>query len=475
MSLFPFIKRKTFSRGVHPDANKSTAGSPIRRMPFASRMILPLVQHIGKPAVPLVRAGEEVVRGQPIARADGFLSVPIHAPADGVIEAIELKPSARGPWVESIVLRVFEASTQEVRWASPPNVARDVHEMTPKEILQAIQDSGMVGLGGAAFPSHAKLAVPEGTKIHTLVVNGCECEPYLTCDHRLMLEYPADLLNGIRLAMKAVGADRAVIGVEDNKMDAVAAITEAIRNDPRGECDIEVQAVETKYPQGAEKMLVKSLLGIEVPAGGLPMHVGVVVNNVGTLAMLGSLIPEGKGLTERVVTVTGPGIAKPGDYWVPLGTPMRTVLKWAGLPVPGDSRSTFPSPAGGRGARGEGDGGEFEIILGGPMMGQAVASLDVPVTKGVSGILVFDKLQLESDRKIWPCIKCGECVKACPMGLNPSMLGMLAGRREYDEMGTHYHLGDCFECGCCTYVCPSHIPLVQQFRVAKGILRGKAK
>ena len=448
MSIFPFIKRKTFSRGVHPDANKSTAGSPIRRMPFASRMILPLAQHIGKPAVPLVRAGEEVVRGQPIAKADGFLSVPIHAPADGVIEAIELRPSARGPWVESIVLRVYEASTQEVRWAEP----RDVHAMAPKEILQAIQDSGMVGLGGAAFPSHAKLAVPEGTKIHTLVVNGCECEPYLTCDHRLMLEYPADLLNGIRLAMKAVGADRAVVGVEDNKMDAVAAIAAAIRNDPRGECDIEVQAVETKYPQGAEKMLVKSLLGLEVPAGGLPMHVGVVVNNVGTLALLGSLIPEGRGLTERVVTVTGPGIRKPGDYWVPIGTPMRTVLDWAGAS----------------------EVSEQEIILGGPMMGQAVASLDVPVTKGVSGILVFDKLHVERDRKVWPCIKCGECVKACPMGLNPSMLGMLAARREYDEMGAHFHLGDCFECGCCTYVCPSHIPLVQQFRVAKGILRGKA-
>ena len=448
MTLFPFFKRKTFSRGVHPDANKSTAGNPIRRMPFASRMILPLAQHIGKPAVPLVRAGEEVVRGQPIARADGFLSVPIHAPADGVIEAIELKPSARGPWVESIVLRVYEASTQEVRWATP----RDVHTLSPREILQAIQDSGMVGLGGAAFPSHAKLAAPPEYKIHTLVVNGCECEPYLTCDHRLMLEYPEDLLDGIRLAMKAVGAERAIIGVEDNKMDAVAAIRAAIEKSGHSACDIDVQAVETKYPQGAEKMLVKSLLGVEVPAGGLPMHIGVVVNNVGTLALLGSLIPQGKGLTERVVTVTGPGIKKPGDYWVPIGTPMRTVLEWAGAA----------------------DAGEREIILGGPMMGQAVASLDVPVTKGVSGILVFDKLQLESDRKVWPCIKCSECVKACPMGLNPSMLGMLAAQREYESMGSTYHLGDCFECGCCTYVCPSHIPLVQQFRVAKGILRGKA-
>ncbi len=452
MNFLPFFKQNTFARGVHPDAQKSTAGSPIRRMPFASRMILPLVQHIGKPAVPLVRAGEEVVRGQPLARADGFLSVPIHAPADGVIEAIELKPSARGPWVESIVLRVYEGSTQEVRWANP----RDIDAMAPAEILQAIQDSGMVGLGGAAFPSHAKLAVPAETKIHTLVVNGCECEPYLTCDHRLMLEYPEDLMTGIRLAMKAVGAERAIIGVEDNKMDAVAAIQAAIEKVGLADGRVTVQAVPTKYPQGAEKMLVKSLLGVEVPAGGLPMHIGVVVNNVGTLALLGSLLPEGCGMTERVVTVTGPGIRKPGDYWVPLGTPMRTVLKWAGVNNANE------------------DAGEREIILGGPMMGQAVASLDVPVTKGVSGILVFDKLRIEDDRKLWPCIKCGECVKACPMGLNPSMLGMLAGRREYEEMGAHYHLGDCFECGCCTYVCPSHIPLVQQFRVAKGILRGKA-
>lgn len=446
MNLFPFLHRHTFARGVHPDAHKSTAGSPIRRMPFASRMILPLAQHIGKPAVPLVRAGQEVIRGQPIARADGFLSVPIHAPADGVIEAIELKPSARGPMVESIVLRVYEASTQEIRWAEP----HDLDAMSAKELIQAIQDTGMVGLGGATFPSHAKLSVPAEHRIHTLIVNGCECEPYLTCDHKLMLEHPDDLMIGARLAMRAIGAERAIIGVEDNKMDAVEAIRRCLPADG----DITVQAVPTKYPQGAEKMLIKSLLDVEVPPGKLPMHVGVVVNNVGTLIQLGQLLPAGQGLTERVVTVTGPGIKKPGDYWVPIGTPMRTVLEWAGAP----------------------DVSERSIILGGPMMGQAVASLDVPVTKGVSGILVFDQRQIErtADRKPYPCIKCGECVKVCPMGLNPSMLGMLAARREYETMGEQYHLGDCFECGCCTYVCPSHIPLVQQFRVAKGILREQA-
>jgi electron transport complex protein RnfC len=446
MNILPFFRRKSFARGVHPAGNKSTAGMPIRRMPFAPRMTLPLAQHIGKPAVPIVSVGQEVIRGQLIAKADGFMSVPLHAPVDGVVEAIELRPSARGPWTESIVIRTYEASTQEVRWAEP----RDMDALTPEGIIKAVQESGMVGLGGAAFPSHVKLTVPKDRQIHTLMVNGCECEPYLTCDHRMMVELTDDMLTGIRYAMRAVGAPKAVIGIEDNKPDAV----EAIRRKLPADGSITVEAVETKYPQGAEKMLIKSALGLEVPAGGLPSQIGVVVNNVGTLAMLGRLLPAGQGLTERVVTVTGPGIARPGDYWVPIGTPMRHVLQWAG------AKNVT----------------EREIILGGPMMGQAVASLDVPVTKGVSGILVFDRrdIEAESNRKSYACIKCGECVNACPMGLNPSMLGMLAAGREYDLMGSNYHLGDCFECGCCTYVCPSHIPLVQQFRVAKGILRERA-
>jgi electron transport complex protein RnfC len=432
---------------VHPDEHKGTAGIPIRRMPFAPRMILPLAQHIGKPAVPIVQVGQEVVRGQPVARADGFLSVPLHAPADGVIEAIELSPSARGPWLESIILRVFEASTQEVRWREP----RDMAALDRDGILRAVQDSGMVGLGGAAFPSHAKLTVPKDRVIHTLVVNGCECEPYLTCDHRTMLELTDDLVAGTGYLMRAVGATQAVIGVEDNKLDAVAAIQSRLPAD----AGIRVEAVPTKYPQGAEKMLVKSLLGVEVPAGGLPSQVGVVVNNVGTVAMLGHLLPRGEGLTERLVTVTGPGIDHPGDYWVPIGTPLRYVLEKVGAEAT---------------AR--------EVILGGPMMGQSVASLDVPVTKGVSGILVYVGVRIddgEVGRKVYPCIRCGECVNACPMGLNPSMLGLLAEAKDYEAMGEAYHLGDCFECGCCTYVCPSNIPLVQQFRAAKGVLRNRAQ
>jgi electron transport complex protein RnfC len=458
MKLLNFLRGEAFSRGIHPPARKGTTATPIRRLPFAPRLVVPLSQHIGKPAKAIVRVGQEVVRGQPIAKADDWLSVPHHAPATGIVEAIDLRPSARGPWVESIVIRPHPADAQDVRWTMDrPDGETFIYTATVDELRQAVWDSGLVGLGGAAFPTHAKLTVPKQAKVHTLVVNGCECEPYLTCDHRVMLEEPEHLLTGMRIAMRATGAVRGIVGVEDNKPDAVAAIQSAIAR--AGADDLFVEAVPTKYPQGSEKMLIMALFGIEIPTGQLPVSLGMVMNNVGTLAALGRLLPAGEGLVERVVTIAGPGVARPGDYRVPLGTPLSFVLDWAGLPAsesdPVDAR---------------------QVILGGPMMGQAVASLDTPVTKGVSGILVFrrEDLRERDARTTYPCIKCAECVESCPMGLNPSTLGMLAAKHEYDLMGERYHLGDCFECGCCTYVCPSNIPLVQQFRVAKQVLREKA-
>lgn len=451
MKLLSYFRGEAFQRGIHPPSCKLTADTPIRRMPFAPRLVVPLSQHIGKPPRPIVQVGEEVVRGQPIARTDDWLSVPHHAPATGVVEAIELRPSARGPWTQSIVIRVQPGATQEDLWGQP----RDLSQASPQDILQAVWDTGMVGLGGAAFPSHAKLSVPKQAKVHTLVVNGCECEPYLTCDHRVMVEEADPLIVGIRYAMRATGAVRTIVGVEDNKPDAVDAIQAAIdrARSATTEGEIFVEAVPTKYPQGSEKMLIMALFGVEVPSGGLPVQLGMVVNNVGTLAALGRLLPAGRGLTERVVTVTGPGVARPGDYRMPLGTPLSFVLEYAGAPA--DSR---------------------QVILGGPMMGQSAATLDVPITKGVSGVLVFkgDDLGAREGLRTFPCIKCGECVESCPMGLNPSQLGMLAAKREYEAMGERYHLGDCFECGCCTYVCPSNIPLVQQFRIAKQVLRERA-
>jgi len=445
MGLLDLFRRHTFEHGIHPPEHKDvTAGLPIRRLPFAPHLVVPLSQHAGAPAVPLVKVGQEVVRGEPIARAAGFVSVPMHAPATGVVEDIRLMPSARGPKSESMLIRVYEGSSQEVMYEAP----RDVAGMTPDEIVQAVQDTGMVGLGGAAFPSHVKMRPPKEHRVDTLVVNGCECEPYLTCDHRLMLERPDALIAGIRIAMRAVGAERAVIGVEDNKMDAVHLLQERLAGDGQ----IRVQAVPTKYPQGAEKMLIDSLLHRRVPPGSLPSAVGVSVFNVGTLVQIGELLPRGRGLIERVVTVTGPGVQSPGNFLVPVGTPVRFLLQHA--------RATERA---------------HELILGGPMMGMSVAALDVPVTKAVSGMVVLEAPDSDlRERPVQPCIRCAYCVEACPMHLNPSTLGLLAVKREYAKMAAEYHLNDCFECGCCSYVCPSNIPLVHYFRIAKAINRERA-
>jgi electron transport complex protein RnfC len=445
MNLRNLFRRNTFEHGVHPQEHKElTSVLPIRRLPFAPQLILPLSQHAGAPAVPLVSPGQEVVRGEPVARADGFVSVPMHAPATGRVEAIQLMPSARGPKTLSLLLHVYEGSGQEVLYGS----ARDVQRMTPEEIMQAVQDAGMVGLGGAAFPTHVKMKPPPEHTVDTLVVNGCECEPYLTCDHRLMLEQTGNLLAGIEIVMRALGVGRCMIGVEDNKLDAVAAIDKLLPADGR----ISVHAVQTKYPQGAEKMLIESLLGRRVPTGAFPSAVGVSVFNVGTLTAIGELLPLGRGVIERVVTVSGTGVQHPGNYLVPVGTPVRFLLQHAGATPRAN-----------------------ELILGGPMMGMSVASLDVPVTKAVSGMVVMEEADADlGERPVQPCIRCAWCVEACPMHLNPSTLGLLASVREYARMAEEFHLDDCFECGCCSYVCPANIPLVQYFRIAKAINREQA-
>ncbi|OQX46338.1 MAG: electron transport complex subunit RsxC, partial [Candidatus Sedimenticola endophacoides] len=332
-------------------------------------------------------------------------------------------------------------STQQVLFDSP----RDPARLTPEQLVEAVRETGMVGLGGAAFPSHVKLLPPKGKKIDLVVINGCECEPYLTCDHRVMLEQTGKMLAGIRMVMRALGAERAIIGVEDNKLDAV----ERIRAELPADLDIRCEAVETKYPQGAEKLLITSLTGREVPSGGIPADIGIAVYNVGTMAQLGDLVPRGRGLIERVVTVSGHGVRHPGNYLVPIGTPLRFLLEQV-----------------------EADVGACEVVLGGPMMGMSTASLDVAITKGVSGVVVFEHREQDGlDRPVFPCIKCSACLDACPLHLNPSMLGQLAGVRDYARMEQEYHLNDCFECGSCSYVCPSNIPLTQYFRIAKAVNR----
>ncbi|MBT8420148.1 MAG: electron transport complex subunit RsxC [Gammaproteobacteria bacterium] len=445
-SRLPISGKGTFPHGIHPPAFKAqTYSKNIRRLSFAPEMILPLSQHFGAPSKPVVRQGQEVTRGDLIAEADGFMSVPLHAPATGVIKKIGLMPTARGPKTEAIVLKVHKGANQMVLHESQ----QDVNNMVPSEIVKAVQNTGMVGLGGASFPTHVKMSVPKGHKIDTVMVNGCECEPYLTTDHRVMLENSLNLFAGIRLTMRAVGAARAVIGIEDNKQDAIETLRAACPDDG----SITVEEMKTKYPQGAEKMMLKALLGREVPSGGFPSAVGVSVYNVATLAQLGALLPRGRGLIERVITVTGPGIEKPGNYLVALGTPLGFLLENLGY-----------------------QGSASHIILGGPMMGVSVSSMDVPITKGVSGILVLTEEEeaAQIPKQVWPCIKCAECVKACPIHLNPSHLGMLAAQRYYQTMQDDFHLNDCFECGCCSYVCPAGIPLVQYFRIAKALNREAA-
>jgi electron transport complex protein RnfC len=446
MRFLSFLRGEAFARGVHPPQHKDTAAMPIARLPFAPRLVVPLSQNVGRPARPIVSVGQEVLRGQPLAEADGFVSVPHHAPVSGVVEAIRLHPTSGGLWTEAVILKAHPGSTQSVEWEDP----QDLSSLDDSEVIAAVQRTGIVGLGGGVFPTHAKLRVPKEFPVDTLVVNGCECEPYLTSDHRIMVERAADLIAGIAISRRLLGNPRAIIGVEDNKPDAIEAIRALL---PAGG-EVTVEAVPTKYPQGAGEMLIKTLLGREVPPDSRSYQIGAYVQNVATLAHIGALTPRGRGFIERVITVAGTAVARPGNYLVPMGTPLRFLLEHVGAPAE-----------------------SIEVIFGGPMMGQAVACLDAPITKGVSGILAFRARELAQPvaRKSFPCIKCGKCVESCPMGLNPSTLGMLAAKRQYEPMAETYRLGACFECGTCSYVCPANIPLVQQFRVAKQVLRGAEK
>jgi Na+-translocating ferredoxin:NAD+ oxidoreductase subunit C len=436
--------RKTFSHGIHPPEHKErTEHLATRRLPFPPELIVPLSQHTGAPARPVVRAGQEVVRGEPVAEPGGFVSVPMHAPVTGTVTKIDLARDARGGMSPAIFIEPMPSSSQEVLYGAPV----DIDSLSPKELVAAVQATGVVGLGGAAFPTHVKLAVPEDRPVDTVIVNGCECEPYLTTDHRVMVEQSPAIFKGLEIVMKAMGASEGIVGVEDNKPDAIESLLAHCPKDK----PMRVQVCQTKYPQGAEKMLVTAVLGREVPSGGLPLDCGVGVFNVATLAQIGELLPMRRGLIERIVTVTGPGVAKPGNFMIPLGTPLRYVLDFCGF-------------------KGE---EAAEIVLGGPMMGPAIGDIGIPVTKGITGVLALTRADLRSwgDGKSLPCIRCGSCVDGCPMHLNPSKLGLLARKGEYDTMAERYHLMDCFECGCCSYQCPSGIPLVQYFRMAKGVVR----
>ena len=429
-----------FRHGVHPPQLKDlTRGLPIRRMPFPDEVVLPLRQHAGKPAVLRVKKGDHVERGDVVGASDGWMSVPIHASAAGTVSGVEWWPHIDGTMALAVRIAVDRYALQTPR----PRLVPHWEGLSTPQVIAAVQEAGVVGLGGAAFPTHVKLVPPTDVVIETLLVNGAECEPYLTSDHRIMVEYAARVQFGIRVMMRALGVSRTVIGVEKNKPDAI----EALRAATPGDLDVSVLPLTVKYPQGAEKMLIKAVTGREVPSGRLPASVGVLVQNVGSVAAIAEVFETGLPLIERIVTVSGRGVRVPANLIVPVGTRLRDVIAHCG--------GVTPDAA--------------EVIVGGPMMGLAQANLDAPVTKGTTGIVVLARGEMRGP-EMFPCIHCGRCLDACPVFLNPSALGEYALRERYEDMEP-LHLADCMLCGACSFVCPSNIPLAQLFGFSKAGLR----
>lgn len=433
------MKLKTFSRGgVHPEENKLSADAPITPIPLPKQLIIPLGQNLGAPSKPIVKKGDEVKTGQLIAKGEAFISANLHAPASGKITKIDDAPDASGYRRPSIFLDVVDDIWEESIDRSE-EIIRNL-EHSKEEIIAKIKDCGLVGLGGAAFPTHIKLMVPSGKKAEYILINGVECEPYLTSDHRLMLEKAEQILVGISLLMKALEVNKAIIGIENNKPDAIYLFRKLCISYE----GISVQALKVKYPQGGEKQLIKALVNREVPSGKLPIEVGCVVSNVGTAFAVYEAVQKNKPLIERVVTVTGKNAKKPSNFLVRIGTPISELLK---------AIDGLPEDTG-------------KIINGGPMMGKALSNTEIPVTKGTSGILLMPAS--ESKRNISkPCIRCSKCTIACPMGLEPHLLSKLA-KLELFEKAENEKIMDCIECGSCQYTCPSNLPLLDFLRLGKN-------
>jgi electron transport complex protein RnfC len=423
-----------FRGGVHPPEHKeATSGSAITWAPVPSKVVLPMSQHLGAPCQPTVAVGDRVERGQVVGSVDAMVSAPVHSPVAGTVSSIEATLTTGGTRVNAVVIE--------------PDEQQDLTGYVRAEADDergTVRAAGIVGLGGATFPSVVKLTPPKDMPVETVILNGCECEPYLTCDHRLMLEQPERVVAGARHIRRIVGAKRVVIAVESNKPDAAEALRAA------GGDDVEVVVLPTRYPQGAEKQLIYALLQTEVPHGKLPAATGALVHNVATAAAIADALEAGKPLTERVVTVTG-AVVRPGNYRVVLGTLVSDLIEHAG---------GFTGPV-------------ERVIAGGPMTGQALASLDVPVTKGTSGIVALPPgVAAPSVDDDQPCIRCGRCTEGCPMGLEPYALANYADRRMWDS-ATGRHVTDCIECGVCSYVCPTQRPLLQLIRLAKGAALSK--
>jgi len=433
------VKLKTFKiGGVHPPENKMAANSPIEALSLPKRVSIPMNQHIGAPANPVVKKGDDVKVGTLIGKGESFISANIHSSVSGKVFAVETVMDTTGYKVKAVIIDV-EGDVWEDSIIHSGALIKDI-KLESAEIVERIKSCGIVGLGGACFPTHVKYMVPEGKKLDTLVINAVECEPYLTADHRIMLERTEEIMVGIEIMKKALKINRAIVGIEANKPDAIAKMEKVAANFP----GTEIQPLKVQYPQGAEKQLIKSVVNREVPSGKLPLDVGCVVNNVGTALAIYEAVQKNKPLIERVVTVTGKKLSKPANYLVRIGTPVDMLVEAVG---------GIPE-------------GTEKIVNGGPMMGKAVSTTEVSVTKGTSGIIFFDKSEARRKR-IANCIRCGKCVSVCAMGLEPYLMEKLVEKSRWEEI-EKLAVTDCIECGSCSYTCPSSRPLLDLIRLGKA-------
>lgn len=431
---------KTFRMGgVHPPEGKITSGKAIETFPIGTEMVFMASQHLGAPSEVLVAKGDKVLVGQPIAKATGFVSAQLHSSVSGTVTKIDKVVDASGYPKPAIYITV-EGDEWMPEIDRSETLVRECNR-DPKAIIDLVSQAGIVGMGGATFPAHVKLSVPPGKTAEYLIINGVECEPFLTSDHRLMLEKPEELLVGISILRKALGNPKTVVGIERNKMDAINLLIEKAKNFE----GIEIQPLIVKYPQGGEKQLIEAVTKREVPAGKLPIDVGCVVQNVGTAFAVYEAVQKHKPLFERVVTVTGPSLTQPGNFMVRVGTPISKLLEAAG---------GLPEDTG-------------KVISGGPMMGKALKNIDAPVTKGTSGILVLPK-KLAERKTPDSCIRCSKCSQGCPMGLEPWLLYKL-GQGSDTEWMEREDIMSCIECGCCSFTCPANLPLLDYIRLGKGM------
>lgn len=443
---------KTFKiGGVHPAENKLSAASPIREAALPKQAVFSMFQHIGAPAKPIVKKGDVVKVGTMIAEAGGFVSAPVHSSVSGTVSKVDVVIDASGTRRQAIFIDVNGDEWEDAIDRSPELVRlSDRPELDAATIINKVKDAGIVGLGGATFPCHVKLSPPPGSKAECVIINAVECEPYLTADHRLMLEHPEEILVGVSLIMKAVSVEKGYIGIENNKPDAIRLMTEKAQAYP----NIEIVPLKVKYPQGGEKQLIDAVIGRQVPAPpAIPISVGAVVQNVGTAFAIYQAVMKNKPLVDRIITVTGKSVSNPSNLLARLGTPFQQLI---------DECGGLPEDSG-------------KIIGGGPMMGKALLNLDVPMTKGSSGLLIMrndEAKRAEPD----PCIRCAKCVSACPMGLEPYLLATLSDKQEW-EMAEGNDIVSCIECGSCQFTCPSHRPLLDNIRVGKttvmGIIRSR--